>query len=185
MKMPTVHPKRDRRLQPRMPSLDMLGSPPEAGEVVFRAVERNQRLVYVLRTPPDPNEGVFLNREEAIADALACAERRRTRAWVYDDGYGVRLLADFRVGIPLHTVLDRLRAEYREMPGLVLTRDQIQRMCGIERAVCRMALDTLVGEKFLRATPGGRYARLTDEPSRNAQPLEANGETGGRFARTS
>ena len=46
-------------------------------------------------------------------------------------------------------VLERLRAEYLEMPGLQLTVEQVQRLCGIERAMCRVVLDTLVEAKFL------------------------------------
>ena len=45
--------------------------------------------------------------------------------------------------------LTRLRAEYLEMPGLQLTRGQVQRLCGLERAVCERVLDTLVDMRFL------------------------------------
>jgi hypothetical protein len=57
-------------------------------------------------------------------------------------------------------VLSRLRAEFLEMPGLRLTRDQVQRLCGIERTICQLALDTLVNERFLCVLPNGHYARL-------------------------
>jgi hypothetical protein len=60
------------------------------------------------------------------------------------------------------TTLTRLRAEYLEMPGLRLTREQAQRLCGIERALCKAVLDTLVGENFLCVKPDGSYARVTD-----------------------
>ena len=43
----------------------------------------------------------------------------------------------------------------REMPGLRLTLDQIQRLCGIERTVCKMALDMLVETNFLCVKPDG------------------------------
>jgi hypothetical protein len=59
-------------------------------------------------------------------------------------------------------VLSRLRAEYLEMPGLRLTREQVQRLCGVERAVCQPVLDTLVETKFLCMKADGTYARLTD-----------------------
>src|SRR5256885_16506125 len=32
-----------------------------------------------------------------------------------------------------HAVLERIRAEYLEMPGLSLKADQVQRLCGVER----------------------------------------------------
>jgi hypothetical protein len=37
--------------------------------------------------------------------------------------------------------LHRLRAEYLDMPGLRLTREQVQRLCGLERTTCQSALD--------------------------------------------
>jgi hypothetical protein len=58
-------------------------------------------------------------------------------------------------------VLTRLRAEFMEMPGLRLTPEQVQRLCGIERTVCETILHLLVDEKFLYRTPDGQYARLT------------------------
>ncbi len=59
-------------------------------------------------------------------------------------------------------VLERLRAEYLEMPGLRLTIEQVQRLCGIERAICSVALETLVDAKFLCTKPNGAYARVTE-----------------------
>ena len=48
------------------------------------------------------------------------------------------------------------------MPGLQLTRGQVQRLCGLERAVCERVLDTLVDMRFLYLTARGTYARFTD-----------------------
>lgn len=58
--------------------------------------------------------------------------------------------------------LERLRAEFLEMPGLRLTAEQAHRFCGVERAACASALDLLVQEKFLSAKADGTYARATD-----------------------
>ena len=60
-------------------------------------------------------------------------------------------------------VLERLRAEYLEMPGLKLRIEQVQRLCGIERTSCQTVLDTLVNAKFLYVKADGHYARLTEE----------------------
>jgi len=49
-----------------------------------------------------------------------------------------------------------------EMPGLQLKPEQVQRLCGIERTSCQLALDTLVGSRFLCVRADGRYARLTE-----------------------
>lgn len=56
----------------------------------------------------------------------------------------------------------RIRAEYREMPGLLLTPEQVQRLCGIERILCQLILNELVDAKFLCVRVDGRYARLTE-----------------------
>lgn len=58
-------------------------------------------------------------------------------------------------------MLDRIRAEFIEMPGLRLTLDQVVRLCGVDRSVCRSILDTLVEARVL-SVKDGRYARLTD-----------------------
>ena len=59
-------------------------------------------------------------------------------------------------------VLERVRAEYLEMPGLRLKVEQVRRLCGIERTICKLVLDTLVEEKFLCVKSDGAYARLAD-----------------------
>ena len=45
-------------------------------------------------------------------------------------------------------VLNRLRAEYLDMPGLRLNPEQAQRLCHIDRKICQMMLDALVNEQF-------------------------------------
>ena len=63
---------------------------------------------------------------------------------------------------PNQEVLERIRAEYLEMPGLRLKVEQVQRLCGTEPAICKVVLDTLVEAKFLCVKSDGHYARLTD-----------------------
>jgi hypothetical protein len=66
--------------------------------------------------------------------------------------------------------LERLRAEFLEMPGLRLTAEQVRRFCGVERADCAFALAELVRENFLCAWPDGTYARTAEGvPSRHRQ----------------
>ena len=52
------------------------------------------------------------------------------------------------------------------MPGLRLTPEQVQRLCGTERTVCRVVLDSLVNEQFLCVKSDGRYARMRDNGER-------------------
>ena len=60
------------------------------------------------------------------------------------------------------TVNDWLRliqAEYLEMPGLHLTKPQVQRLWGLEPHLCDALLDTLVTIEFLEKTPREMYVR--------------------------
>lgn len=59
-------------------------------------------------------------------------------------------------------VLERIRAEYLEMPGLKLSAEQAQRLCGIEPAMCEVVLEALVKAKFLCLKPDATYVRLTE-----------------------
>jgi hypothetical protein len=45
------------------------------------------------------------------------------------------------------------------MPGMRLTMDQVLRLCGVDRALCRRILDDLVSLKFLAVTNDGMYVR--------------------------
>jgi len=73
--------------------------------------------------------------------------------------------------------LERIRAEYLEMPGMKLTANQVQRLCGIEQAVCQPILDALVKTEFLRLRHDGTYVRLTEggvsQPRSQKTPLKA------------
>lgn len=62
----------------------------------------------------------------------------------------------------IHDVTERVRAEYLEMPGLRLTVEQVQRLCGIERTICELVLDSLVKTSFLCVKADGHYARVTE-----------------------
>jgi len=63
---------------------------------------------------------------------------------------------------PVHDIIQRVRAEFVEMPGLQLRAEQLQRLCGIDRIVCDVVLQSLIGERFLWMKSDGQYARLTD-----------------------
>ena len=53
----------------------------------------------------------------------------------------------------------RIRVEYLEMPGMRLTPAQVQRLFGVDAAICTRVLDDLVLAKFLHADDDGVYAR--------------------------
>ena len=89
--------------------------------------------------------------------------------------------------MPYNAMLTRIRAEYREMPGLRLTVAQVRRLCGVERALCQRVLDALVDEKFLCVKSDGAYTRMTgggDIPRPRAAKAYLGPERR-RFVRTS
>ena len=59
-------------------------------------------------------------------------------------------------------VLNHIRAEFMEMPGMRLQAKQVQRLCGIEEMMCQAALDLLLASHFLCLKSDGTYARVTD-----------------------
>ena len=65
------------------------------------------------------------------------------------------------IAVPAARVTDLvglIRSEYEEMPGLCLTRAQVQRLWLLEPTACDNVLRALVDAGYLRLTPGG-YVR--------------------------
>jgi hypothetical protein len=50
-----------------------------------------------------------------------------------------------------------IKAEYREMPGLSLTKPQIQRLWGLDRDTCEALLASLEQARFLKRTLANGY----------------------------
>lgn len=63
---------------------------------------------------------------------------------------------------PDEYLLQRVRAEFLEMPGLCLTRPQARRLWGLDDETCADVLKTLVERKFLSRGSDGGYHRLTE-----------------------
>lgn len=88
--------------------------------------------------------------------------------------------------MPHNAMLQRIRGEYLEMPGLRLTLEQAQRLCGVDRALCQRVLVTLVEARFLRANANGTCARITDgADSPRPRPAKADLEMGVRSEKAS
>ena len=51
-----------------------------------------------------------------------------------------------------------IEAEYREMPGLTLTKRQVRRLWQLEPQVCDAVLEELVSSDFLEHTRNDSYA---------------------------
>jgi hypothetical protein len=57
------------------------------------------------------------------------------------------------------TLLQRVRSEFNEMPGLRLTPAQAARLLGLDNRSCQRVLNALVTSAFLRWTADGRVIR--------------------------
>lgn len=59
----------------------------------------------------------------------------------------------------LSAALERVKAEYLEMPGLQLTRSQAARLWTFDQAFCEAVLSALVEERFLMCTRSASFVR--------------------------
>ena len=62
---------------------------------------------------------------------------------------------------PLEALLQRVRDQYRETPGLKLTKLQATQLFGVAPSVCAAVLRALVMENFLSRAGDGVFVRST------------------------
>jgi hypothetical protein len=60
---------------------------------------------------------------------------------------------------PTINLVNRVRSEFIEMPGLRLRLDQAQRLWNLDRHACELVLTSLVEARFLRCEQGEIYGR--------------------------
>jgi hypothetical protein len=72
----------------------------------------------------------------------------------FEPPIGLRLA--FPACMDLGSMVERVRGEFNEMPGLQLTEAQAARLWGLEPGACRRVVKELVDSEFLRWTPSGR-----------------------------
>jgi hypothetical protein len=60
----------------------------------------------------------------------------------------------------LELLIDRIRGEFREMPGLRLTIAQACRLWQVDPATCEAVLQTLLADRFLVRTSNGSFMGL-------------------------
>ena len=84
---------------------------------------------------------------------------------------------DRRSGQARTQLLNRIRAEFREMPCLRLTCRQAQRLFGMRADICDRVLATLIGEGLLTCGSDARYG-LRDDLVWRAYPTGAPGQKG-------
>jgi hypothetical protein len=61
-----------------------------------------------------------------------------------------------------YQAFDRIRAEFVEMPRMQLTPEQVERLSGVDSAICKSVLDDLVRAGFLCISVNGSYGRWSD-----------------------
>ena len=59
----------------------------------------------------------------------------------------------------LDDVLNRVKGEYHEMPGMCVTRMQAQRLWGLDSATCELVLTTLLERGVVRRISRGMYVK--------------------------
>ena len=70
-------------------------------------------------------------------------------------------------------ILQRIKSEYIEMPGLTLRPEQVQRLCGVDRASCQTVLEALVESGFLSKRSDGAYGRYRSPDISRARQAKA------------
>jgi hypothetical protein len=63
---------------------------------------------------------------------------------------------------PRAAIMERIRGEFREMPGLTLTLAQAVRLWSLDRSTCSDLLSQLVDTGFLTLRGDGAFCRSTD-----------------------
>jgi hypothetical protein len=71
-------------------------------------------------------------------------------------------------------IIERIRGEFREMPGLTLTLAQAQRLWNVDVATCTEVLSQLVDAGFLCRRPDGAYGRSSDLSARPLRMAKAD-----------
>ncbi len=61
----------------------------------------------------------------------------------------------------IRELLQRVRGEYLEMPGLRLTAEQARRLWALDQRTCHTLLDMLVEARFLARSRDGKYFRVS------------------------
>jgi hypothetical protein len=59
--------------------------------------------------------------------------------------------------VPIAKWLDLIRSEYEEMPGLSLSKAQMQKLWGLDAFVCDALVEALIAARVLRRTSNGMY----------------------------
>ena len=67
--------------------------------------------------------------------------------------------AERRDSVTRSALVERVRSEFREMPGLWVTRSEARRLFGVPEDICERVLNQLVAEGALMRSADGIYRR--------------------------
>ena len=71
-----------------------------------------------------------------------------------------RMTGKERDALAFEALVERVRSEFLEMPGLRLTLPQAARLWGLDLTACEAVVDALVRCEFLHRTASGSVARF-------------------------
>ena len=71
------------------------------------------------------------------------------------------------------SITERIRGEFREMPGLALTVEQARRLWSLDPSTCSVVLTQLVETGFLCRRADGAYGRASDMATRPIRMAKA------------
>jgi len=74
---------------------------------------------------------------------------------------------------PKAVIAERVRGEFREMPGLSLTLAQARRLWSLDAATCSEVLSLLVDCGFLSRRADGAFCRASDQAVRSLRMAKA------------
>jgi hypothetical protein len=69
------------------------------------------------------------------------------------------LTHDVRATVAIGEAMERVEAEYREMPGLRLTLAQAARLWGMDLSTCERVLASLIERRVLKQASNSTYVR--------------------------
>ena len=137
-------------------------SAPADGDLVIASDHDGRSVSYVLSVTPSPAQIRYPSYEHALSRATAWTAQIRCTVWFTDDGQSYRLVTSVLDSARRRELIARIQGEYLEMPGLLLTAEQAQRLWALDRDTCRAVLQELVDGKFLVCGPDHRYRRAAD-----------------------
>lgn len=120
------------------------------------------RWFHVRRLLQDPTAGIATN-DRGVAAVVTALRPGRIRA-VTALSHKIPDL-DEELKMQLEDVVELIRMEYAELPGLKLTVCQARRLWSVSTDLCTTALETLIRCQFLERTTDGSYVRRWPDDS--------------------